>query len=647
MTEFFIIIGVILLLLLFLYFGFKYNLNIEKFTNTDNNKPLIEKIIKEDKEDKNKEYFVGENNTNTDPNRSVPTVPPLFADDNIINLLAVIKTYSPICYFYPKREFITFSSQSQDLYSYSNLSNLINPTNSSTTRYAIIANSNVDNKIQIETNNSGNVRVNLDESGRVKSNYSYIGNSNITYLSGTIDTDIEFINIPEKFTLCSITKYNNSSSNQNTILTSTLSKAENTNNYYNNNLWFHGHNNGHRGVVCYNNFLTENADNIKDNYLLNSNSKLNWVVTCAKNNPSTSVNNVIVNGIPIGNSRNGGIGGNNNKLSINKYVSRTMNLEKSDYAFSYIIMWNSWLSDRCLKYVSDALIYYLNSGTELLYDYTALTSEQKSIIIEKSNEIKIADNFDLQTQQIQQLYLNQIKELQELQNSYNTTNTNLISGNSADSTNKDVVYRNIYNLPSNKNLTDDYTSDFYNIINKLNENTENQNMYQERIINLLSSNLIKKEPDTSSDTSVLTIDKILNNIAYLDNQLSVKNPYNLISENRDVKTVKSPISYNNSRICPLLDKMPEPTELSFTTRYENNDPSPESTNKNDQSYLWCKCSRDNYNTDMCKAFNVCRINYDNNNKDGKTSSFSSISEIDKNIYNNCTNAFPNFPKYLG
>ena len=93
--------------------------------------------------------------------------------------------------------------------------------------------------------------------------------------------------------------------------------------------------------------------------------------------------------------------------------------------------------------------------------------------------------------------------------------------------------------------------------------------------------------------------------------------------------------------------MPEPVEKSFTNNYDKNAPDPTSTNKNDQPYLWCKCSADNYNTDKCKAYNTCRINYANNNYDNTgTATFSTVSNIDKEIYNNCINAFPNFPKYL-
>ena len=92
--------------------------------------------------------------------------------------------------------------------------------------------------------------------------------------------------------------------------------------------------------------------------------------------------------------------------------------------------------------------------------------------------------------------------------------------------------------------------------------------------------------------------------------------------------------------------MPEPNEKSFKLDLNIDPVDSSSTNKNHQSYLWCKCNKDNEDTDRCKAYNICRINYNNNNIDNKTNTYSSINNIDKEIYENCVNAFPNFPKYL-
>jgi hypothetical protein len=74
-----------------------------------------------------------------------------------------------------------------------------------------------------------------------------------------------------------------------------------------------------------------------------------------------------------------------------------------------------------------------------------------------------------------------------------------------------------------------------------------------------------------------------------------------------------------------------------------------STNTSDQSYLWCKCDGENginANTKECKMFDVCRKNYANNNKLDLKSTFTTISDIDKQTYDSCIVVFENFPRYL-
>ena len=61
-----------------------------------------------------------------------------------------------------------------------------------------------------------------------------------------------------------------------------------------------------------------------------------------------------------------------------------------------------------------------------------------------------------------------------------------------------------------------------------------------------------------------------------------------------------------------------------------------------QSKLWCDCNSNNAKSDDCLAYNACRANYIFN----KDNSYSSISTIDKEIYNDCVNTFSSFPKYL-
>ena len=684
MNDFFIIIGIILLLLLFLYFGFKYNLNIEKFSNnsgslnsasiTDLNRsapapapapasssapassPASTQASSSAPAPASSSAQASSPastqasspapapassapapassapaqapapapaSASAPPPASASAPPPTqLIDENIINLLAVINAYAPKCIYHPTLINKSLDTNTNTLY------NLIDKNNN-----AILTGNN--NEFIIKVDNSGNTNVNLNIDGSINTNYKYIGKSNITYLSGTINTGIKFNSIPQNFTLCTITKYT-SQQNQNTILTSTTSSVQSSDKDNNNNLWFHGHNNGLRGVVCYNKYLTNNNDNITDDYLKNPDRKLNWVVTCAKNCANSAPNNVIVNGIPIGTNQEAGVGANNNILSINSYVNNFMNNTFSNYAFSYIIMWDICLSDKCLKYVSDALIYYLNSGNELLYDYASLSPDDKMIITNRTTLIKTADFEEKQSKQLADWFKSQ---------SISSPENKILNGTQSQNQTQPQTQNSSLNIPDYKYLTDIYNNiDLNDIINKFNDNIQNQNEYQQKILELLKLNLIKKEPNTINDTTTLSIDKVLNNIAYLDSQLSLKNPIaspittDIINNNN--------LSKNKSSICSLVDKMPDPSQKSFTNIYDNNTPNPSSLNKDDQSYLWCKCSPDNNNTDLCKAFNTCRINYSNNNKNNQTSTFSTVSNIDREIYNNCTNAFPNFPRYL-
>ena len=647
MTDFFIIIGIILLLLLFLYFGFKYNLTIEKFdvssSNTTNTTSSVAitptssttSITPTTPTSSTIPTIPTTPTTPTTSTSTIPTSAPTNAiidnkqpsqliDENIINLLAVINAYPPKCFYHPTNINNSLDTKNNILY------NLVDRNNN-----AIITGNGTD--FIIKTDSSGNTNVNLNTDGSVNTNYKYTGKSNITYLTGTNNTSIKFNNIPQNFTLCSITKYT-STQNQNTILTSTTSSVQSSTSDNNNNLWFHGHYNGLRGVVCYNKFLTNNNDNITDDYIKNPDRKLNWVITCAKNSPNSAPNNVIVNGVSIGTNQEAGVGGGNNVLSINSFNNNFMNNNISNYAFSYIIMWDVCLSDTCLKYVSDALIYYLNTGNELLYDYSSLSPDDKIIITNKTSLIINADNADkqnkqwsdwLKTQSIQNNdgIIKQAEQQQEQQE----------QEQQQEQQQEQPVYRvqiPNFNMPN-------YNGDFSRIINKFNDNLDSQNEVQQKILELLKLNLIKKEPNTN-DTTTLSIDKVLTNIAYLDSQLSLKKP--TISSSDVVNFNK--LNKNKSDICPLVDKMPEPTQQSFRNFYDKDGPDPSSKNKDDQSYLWCKCSPDNYNTDRCKAFNTCRINYSNNNNDNGTTTFSTVSGVDKEIYNNCINAFPNFPKYL-
>ena len=554
----------------------------------------------------------------------------VLTNDNLINLLAVINAYPPVAIYHPiYGNTIGIDDAKTKLY------NLVDPSKN---KYASIINGGV---VQVLNGNNGNTNVNFNPNGTLNLNAKYVGQSNINYLQGTFESKITFDPIPQNFTLCTITRYT-TPEKRNTILTSRSSSIQSSTNDNNNNLWFHGHNNGKRGIVCYNKYLTNNNenynDNVMDDYATHDERKHNWVVTCAKNCANSAPNNVIINGLSMGVTQDAGVGGGGNVLSINDFSDNSMNTNNlSNYALSYIFLWDVCLSDLCMKYVSDALIYYLNSGVELLYDYNALKPGDKNIINNKKISILNADNIDKQNREWADWLKTQ--QLSQQQSQTTTTTTSQTQGSTQ---NKCNVRYEPQGLSDYKRVADTYYNpDFAKLINKFNINIENQNEYQQKILELLKKNLIKKEPNSDAEINTLTIDKILNNIASLDNQLSNKKP---IFSSSDI------INYNKNRnsICSLVDKMPDPSQQSFKKSYDSNGPDPLSTDKDDQSYLWCKCNPDNYNTDLCKAFNTCRINYSNNNTGNNTgvSTFSSVTGVDKEIYKNCVNAFSTFPKYL-
>jgi|694.fasta_scaffold08619_7 hypothetical protein len=188
-----------------------------------------------------------------------------------------------------------------------------------------------------------------------------IGNGatgNIYSISGSKNTKIDFpVNsIPTNFTICSITRYTNT--NNKRILISTTD-----------NNWAHGHKDGKRGVVYYNEYKTANVDitgNLTD-----------WVATCAKNEGDIP-NNVYINNIPSG-IKSGGQGGL--KLSINN--NPTLIDESSDFSLSYIIIWDSVLNDDDIKTVADSFNNYLATGEPLLYNIANLSNDDKLKVVSK------------------------------------------------------------------------------------------------------------------------------------------------------------------------------------------------------------------------------------------------------------------------
>jgi hypothetical protein len=164
----------------------------------------------------------------------------------------------------------------------------------------------------------------------------------IPYISGGTNANITWPtgSLPIKFTLCSITRYTNPSVNQSRILQAS------------GNNFIHGHYGGNRGVAHYNTWITPNT---------NLGLKTDWLVCCGKNEIRANYygNNIISDGYTYGNT-GGGTG--NGILTLN---TGDQSLELSEWGLSYVIIWDRHLSDQQLKYVSNIMTNYLNTGMSI------------------------------------------------------------------------------------------------------------------------------------------------------------------------------------------------------------------------------------------------------------------------------------------
>jgi hypothetical protein len=181
---------------------------------------------------------------------------------------------------------------------------------------------------------------------------------NINYSNNVIYGGVNsYIKFPENsinpnFTICSITRYTSFNAN-NKILQA----------YDNSEQFYHGHYNNKCGVIEYNNY--EFAK-----YIPSTNPKNSWVITCAKNTNSTD--NVIINnnscGLTIDPDYNN-IKKTPNSLTININKSNDIS-QNSEWAMSYVIIWDSHLTDTELNLVSSALNNYLNTNQLLNFQFS-------------------------------------------------------------------------------------------------------------------------------------------------------------------------------------------------------------------------------------------------------------------------------------
>ena len=175
--------------------------------------------------------------------------------------------------------------------------------------------------------------------------------NNMNYLIGNTGNVINFLTgrgFSTKFTICSITKF-----------VDTLSSGCILHSKHND--IYHGHYNGIPGKVYYGSSpqCMTNITNIKPT---------SWVVCCAKTN-GTIPNNVFINGSPSGVVVSSQMFFDNNNLNINGFsVSNSSPISNSNFAFSYLVVWDQELSDGDLQIVSNALNSYMQTGKIDVYN---------------------------------------------------------------------------------------------------------------------------------------------------------------------------------------------------------------------------------------------------------------------------------------
>jgi len=229
-------------------------------------------------------------------------------------------------------------------------------------------------------------------------NVKYDNSSSIPFLYGNKNSFIIFPenSINSNFTICSITKYTSTDPNNNNKIFQSIGPYLQD--------FYHGHYKNKKGVVSYNDY--EFSKGFPTNSPVNS-----WVVTCAKNTNSTNPSeNVIINGVSCGLS----IEPEYTEKDINRPISTlTINFDgkynyNSEWALSYLLIWDSHLSDIELKNVSTALNRFLENGETLSFmnSQTKISySSDNSQLSTSDMELKKAKYADWNLTMIQKQFL--------------------------------------------------------------------------------------------------------------------------------------------------------------------------------------------------------------------------------------------------
>ena len=165
--------------------------------------------------------------------------------------------------------------------------------------------------------------------------------ASVSYLYGTSTSTISWPSgsIPSTYTICSLTSYVPNKF-QGRIL---VANSTNEN-------WLHGHWNACAGVHFENNnWLTTTNISITP--------KTNWVIMCAKNSLSSS-SSILTNGYPAA------ITSATPKTTVLSLgVNNGPYTESSEFYLSQVMIWDKYLTDASMAYVSNLMQNYLNTGT--------------------------------------------------------------------------------------------------------------------------------------------------------------------------------------------------------------------------------------------------------------------------------------------
>ena len=225
------------------------------------------------------------------------------------------------------------------------ISNNLTPLNVRTP-WAIYFPPTYNRELNILPNLLGNTARNITDMKNIK----FDNNS----IYGGLDSYLKFPDnsINSNFTICSITKYTSTNKDYNNKI---LQSFDNSYQFY------HGHYKNKIGVIEYDNY--EFAKYVPSTNPINS-----WVITCAKN--TNSPDNVIINnnscGLNISSEYlNSKKTPNTLTININKNSDTSQN---SEWAMSYVIIWDSHLTDVEINLVSNALYNYITNNQLLIFE---------------------------------------------------------------------------------------------------------------------------------------------------------------------------------------------------------------------------------------------------------------------------------------